>query len=97
MTDPYREELLSYLGDIDDPTNIRLMGALGRPTLGQISPIYRAAAQKRMQSRLQNLMAMQPERSLVSFFGGEPKMKQSWLGAESPFAQYAQGANRTIQ
>ena len=98
MEDPYREELLSYLGDIEDPTNIRLMGALGRPTLGQISPIYRAAAQKRMQARLQNLMAMQPERQLVSFFGGDPgRIKQSWLTEESPFARYAQpDVSRTI-
>ena len=81
MEDPYREELLSYLGDIEDPTNKRLLGALGRPTLGQVSPIYRAAARKRMEQRLQNLMAMKPEQTLLSFFAkGAPETRQDWMG-----------------
>ena len=71
-TDPYREELLSYLGDIDDPTNKRLIGALAAPTLGQISPYFRTDARDRIAQQLTNAMLAQPERSLLSMFSNTP-------------------------
>ena len=70
--DPYRQELLGYLGNLEDPGNQRLIGALAAPTLGQLSPYFRQAAAQRIGQQLQNAMALQPERSLLSLFGGTP-------------------------
>jgi len=71
-TDPYRQELLSYLGDIEDPMNKRLIGALAAPTLGRMSPYFRQDARARIAEQLRNAMMAQPERSLLSLFADTP-------------------------
>jgi hypothetical protein len=87
--DPYRQELLSYLGAQDGqiPVSERSLGVLAAPTLGQISPYYRAAAQKRIEDQLKNYMVMQPERDMVSFFTDQPRMNPNYLNPDT-FAQF---------
>ena len=87
-TDPYRQELLSYLGNLEDPTNRRLIGALAAPTLGQMSPYFRASARDRIAQQLQNAMLAQPERSLLSLFADTP-VSQGFQDYLSPAGQKA--------
>ena len=84
-TDPYRQELLSYLGDLEDPTNKRLIGALAAPTLGQMSPYFRSDARDRIAQQLTYAMLAQPERSLLSLFSGKP-IKEGFQDYLSPAA-----------
>jgi len=87
-TDPYRQELLSYLGDLEDPTNKRLIGALAAPTLGQMSPYFRSDARDRIAQQLTYAMLAQPERSLLSLFGDTP-VSQGFQNYLSPAGQKA--------
>ena len=87
-TDPYRQELLSYLGDLEDPTNKRLIGALAAPTLGQMSPYFRSDARDRIAQQLTYAMLAQPERSLLSLFADTP-VSQGFQDYLSPAGQKA--------
>jgi len=87
-TDPYRQELLSYLGNVEDPMNKRLIGALAAPTLGQLSPYFREGARDRIALQLRNAMLAQPERSLLSLFADTP-VGQNPMNYLSPAGQGA--------
>ena len=69
---------------LSDPTNPRLLSALYGQTLGQISPRYRRGAQADITQRLQNLMAVQPEKSFLELVTGNRQPPPQYLG--SPFA-----------
>ena len=72
-TDPYRQALLGYLGDIEGTAglqNSRFMNILNSPTLSQIPPLCRQAAAQRMTQSLQNRMIQEPQRNLLSFYTG---------------------------
>lgn len=70
--DPYRQELAGLIGTMDYPTaqNINL---LSQPVLGAISPTFRSGAASRIKSQLENLLAVQPERQLMEFYGAQPR------------------------
>ena len=76
VSDPYRQQLMAFLGGqanlegSQGLANQELMNILNSQTLSRISPLYRQAAGQQMTGALAQRMTMQPERNLLDFYTG---------------------------